>query len=431
MKEFSFVHCADLHLGCRQFNEDERWEDFGRTFGQVVDYALEHKTDYVLIAGDLFHHRSISAPTLSQAIFYLAKLKEAGIAVIAIEGNHDKAFYLEKDSWMSFLHNQGYFSLLKPALGTEGLELLPYDGEKGSILSTAQVRFVGLGYLGATTKQRLDELKDLLEPAKDFTVVLLHAGADKLLGQDLAGVKGEVFEGLADKVDYFALGHIHSRQELGELCYNPGAPECVHIDEERYGSEKGFYHVQVKEKEKKVKFIPSRRRPVYRFSVDVGGITDPGQAENRALGFLRQKDWEPGERPIVQLILHGAIGFSSYAIDTKALEDRIRQDFSCLAAEVINNTNLPELGTDGGVLEFDRNAIERHVIREMIGQEKPELQGCLDEMAELVLAVKRNVLAGAGEAEIVAALEQMAELAAKSETEAEEGGSGEVKKPAS
>ena len=30
MRNFSFVHCADLHLGCQQFNLDERWEDFGQ-----------------------------------------------------------------------------------------------------------------------------------------------------------------------------------------------------------------------------------------------------------------------------------------------------------------------------------------------------------------------------------------------------------------
>ena len=53
MRNFSFVHCADLHLGCQQFNLDERWEDFDK-LSQIVDYAIEHQADYLLIAGDLF-----------------------------------------------------------------------------------------------------------------------------------------------------------------------------------------------------------------------------------------------------------------------------------------------------------------------------------------------------------------------------------------
>jgi len=426
MRNFSFVHCADLHLGCQQFNEDERWEDFGKAFGQVVDYALANRVDYVLIAGDLFHQRSISAPTLSQAIFYLSKLKDAGIKVIAIEGNHDKAFYLDKDSWMSFLHDQGYFILLKPTLGPEGLELNLYDGEKGSVLKEPGVRFVGLGYLGATTKQRLGELKGLLEPVDDFSVVLVHAGVDKLLGQDLAGVRGEVFEELAGLVDYFALGHIHSRQELGNLCYNPGAPECVHLGEEKSGCEKGFYHVTVRGKSKEVKFIPSKRRPVYRFSLDLSGLAEPSQVNQRVFTLLKAKGWEFDPKPILQVNLYGTVHFSSYAIDVKALETELKREFNCLAVEVLNNTNLPALVGEQEALSFDRTAIERHVLGEMLELEKPELKAYLPELVELILEVKRDVLAGAEEAEIITRLEEMTEKLPQTELTEKAGDDGEA-----
>lgn len=426
MKDFSFVHCADLHLGCQQFNLDERWEDFGKAFGQVVDYALAHQVDYLLLAGDLFHHRSISAPTLAQAIFYLSKLKAAGIKVIAIEGNHDKAFYLDKDSWMSFLHNQGYFVLLKPTLSADGLELKPYDGKNGSVLIDSGVRFVGLGYLGATTKQRLGELNELLEQTQEFTIVLLHAGVDKLLGQDLAGVKKEVFEGFAHKVDYFALGHIHSRQELGELCYNPGAPECVHLDEEKSGYEKGFYHVTVRDQNKEVKFVPSKRRPVFRCNIDLSGTEQPTQVNYQVLEVLQAKTWEVEQRPIVQLNLHGTVHFSSYAIDIKALEDEVKENFNCLAVEVLNNTNLPALAVEKEALVFDRNAIEKHVLGEMIEFAKPEFKPYLAEMVDLILGVKRDVLGGVEEAEVIATIEEMVEKLPLEETELEEGDSGEA-----
>lgn len=426
MKEFSFVHCADLHLGCQQFNEEVRWEDFGRALGQVVDYALKQQVNYVLIAGDLFHHRSINAPTLSQAIFYLAKLKRAGIKVIAIEGNHDKAFYLERDSWMSFLHRQGYFMLLKPTLGLEGLEISPYDGEQGSMLTVPGIRFIGLGYLGATTKQRLGELDKILEPSEDFTIVLLHAGVDKLLGQDLAGVKGEVFSGFQDRVDYFALGHIHSRQELGALCFNPGAPECVHIDEEKPGYEKGFYHVTVKGREKNVEFVPSQRRPVYRWQVDISGLESPEQVTSYLLEFLQSKVWPKDTAPIVQLNLTGTILFSSYAIDTKGLEAEIKEGFNCLGVEILNNTNLPLMAAGQNMASFDRSAIERHVLREMVEQEKPELKEHLDQLVDLILEVKQEVLAGVEEAEVVSTIERIADKLPCTRQALEEGESHEA-----
>ena len=58
MKPFSFVHVADLHLGYAQYNLDVRREDFENAFKEVVDKTIELKTDFILIAGDLFHQAS-------------------------------------------------------------------------------------------------------------------------------------------------------------------------------------------------------------------------------------------------------------------------------------------------------------------------------------------------------------------------------------
>jgi exonuclease SbcD len=195
------------------------------------------------------------------------------------------------------------------------------------------------------------------------------------------------------KVDYFALGHIHSRQEQEELCYNPGAPETVHIDEEKKGYEKGFYHVTVKGREKEVRFVPSKRRPVYRLSIDLSGLAQPDMARTQVLEYINLQSFDQTRKPILQLNLNGTVNFSSYAIDTKGLEEELKENYNFLAVEVLNNTNLPELDGEGGILDFDRTAIEKHVLREMIGFEKPELKDYLDQVVDLVLGVKRDVLA--------------------------------------
>lgn len=425
MKKISFVHCGDLHLGCQQANP-VRWQDFGKAFQQIVDYALEKQVDFCLIAGDLFHHRSVNAPTLAQALEQLARLKEAGIETIAIEGNHDKAFYLDRDSWMNFLQQQGFLKLLKPAFDSEGrLLLTPYDGEKGCVLEAKGVRFVGLGYLGATTRQRLEEIAAGFAPAEGFTVVLLHAAVDKLLGQDLAGVKREVLEKFIGKVDYFALGHLHSRQELWDLVFNPGAPECVHLDEAKEGNEKGFYHVVVEGKDKQVTFIPSRRREVLRLAVDLTGVQAPEEVAPRVLAQLG--DLKIQGQPIIQVNLYGTVGFNSFALDLNALAETVRERYNCLSVEIMNNVNLPRLSSPLDFSGFDRLAIERHVLAQMLLEDKPELKGLEERWVETILQVKNGTLAGAPEGEIIATLAQLLdELSLEESASAQEEGGAAV-----
>ncbi|MFN8465769.1 MAG: hypothetical protein U0X20_09475 [Caldilineaceae bacterium] len=49
------------------------FNDFGRAFYAVIDEAIGRKVDFVILAGDLFHKRSIDALTLNQAIRGLEK----------------------------------------------------------------------------------------------------------------------------------------------------------------------------------------------------------------------------------------------------------------------------------------------------------------------------------------------------------------------
>ena len=79
------------------------------------------------------------------------------------------------------------------------------------------------------------------------------------MGQDMAGITRDTLAPYAGKVDYFAMGHIHSRSETSDWAYTPGAPECVHIDEAKRG-EKGCYIVTIEKAgdtvAKTVEFIP-------------------------------------------------------------------------------------------------------------------------------------------------------------------------------
>ncbi|NTV90381.1 MAG: exonuclease SbcCD subunit D [Clostridiales bacterium] len=407
MSGISFIHCGDLHLGCQQFNDETRYEDFFASFSYIIDYAIEKQAGYLLIAGDLFHHRNVNARTLGIAVRQLERLKAAGIKVIAIEGNHDKAFYVDEASWMSFLNNQGYLRLLKPVFQEGRLLLQPYEAGAGCILEEEGIRLIGLGYLGATTAQRLGEaslqLAEYGSGAAPFTVLLLHAAVDKLMGQDMAGVGKDVFAQFEGIVDYIALGHIHSRQEQGGWIFNPGAPESVHIDEVRKNQEKGFYHVIADESGMKVEHIASRRRPVLYFDIDLTGIQLPEQAAGVVAARLDTEGLsDAGDlRPIIQVNIFGKVDFNSFAIEEGTLSDMIKSRYDCLAVEVLNNVNLErnaEALSDGG---FDRASVERGVIMNMIVEERPEYRAASQLLAELVLKTKSLSLADVAEDEII------------------------------
>lgn len=427
MTKVSFIHASDIHLGHRQFNLEERFADFSRAFAGVVDCALGNNVDFIVIGGDFFHKRAIDAGTLVQAMGLLGRLKERGIPVVAIEGNHDKAFYQDKSSWMYFLNQLGYLYLLKPKYEEGRVLLSEWDDtvKEGSILTLRGIRLIGLGYLGATTAQRLAELADRLPPAGTPTVMVLHAAVDKLLGQDLGGIKREVLDAYRDKVDYLALGHVHGRQEIDSWIYNPGSLENCHIDEA--GQEKGFYLVTFTAREKQIRYFPSRPRPVMRLPLDITGCPDPAEAGERVKAALAAEN--PPEQSMLQLTLYGTIDFSALAIDANALAAEIREVYNCLYVEVVNNANLPAVaGLNAGDEALDRQAVERRVLEEMIGRQRPEWKENSSAVVDLVLQVKNAVLTGADPLDVITGVNRvvddlnLAEAAAAQDREVVAGG---------
>ncbi len=72
-----FLHAADIHLGYQQYGSKERFDDFSRAFLHIVEQALEEDVDFVLLAGDLFHKRTVDPLAMRIAIEGLRMLREA------------------------------------------------------------------------------------------------------------------------------------------------------------------------------------------------------------------------------------------------------------------------------------------------------------------------------------------------------------------
>ena len=84
------LHCADTHIGTRQYNLDARRSDFSAAFQHVVNIAIDEGVEAVVHAGDLFDDRTPTAEDLQETLSSLFLLKNAKIPLLAIVGNHEQ-----------------------------------------------------------------------------------------------------------------------------------------------------------------------------------------------------------------------------------------------------------------------------------------------------------------------------------------------------
>jgi exonuclease SbcD len=82
------LHTSDWHLG-RSFHGASLLEDQSAALDRIVQLACERSVDLVVIAGDLYDRAIPPAEAVSLFTDTLARLRQAGIAVVAIAGNHD------------------------------------------------------------------------------------------------------------------------------------------------------------------------------------------------------------------------------------------------------------------------------------------------------------------------------------------------------
>ncbi|MCD6446299.1 DNA repair exonuclease [Candidatus Bathyarchaeota archaeon] len=244
MKPFSFVHVADLHLGYSQYGLEVRREDFDRAFQEFVDKTLELKPDFVIIAGDLFNTPRPSNVTLEKAIRNFARLREAGIPVLTVDGSHDSA------------PNVVTGTILNP-LDSAGLIYHLPKHKKACWLKNGCCYVYGVPNF--RTKRKTEEMLPVFmeenKPTPDpslFNIFVFHGALD-IPEVNPPYIEAELSpELIPEGFDYYAAGHIHKRYEArfktGLLVYS-GSTETVNYDEAE--NDKGFYYIEV-DKDKNV-----------------------------------------------------------------------------------------------------------------------------------------------------------------------------------
>ena len=442
-----FLHIADIHLGCRRYNLDERVKDFARSWYDVIErYALAREVDFVLIAGDFFNARKVEPEAMNHAMAGLGRLRDAGIPVVAIEGNHDQKDSISDYSWMRSLSQWGYLVLLEPAQDEEGnMALTAWDEEArtGSYIDLAGARIFGTHWYGTSANAAVPLLVEALRRAHGaglFNILLLHTDVEGQLNRpNIPALSLERMKELQGLVDYLALGHTHKRFEIEGWAFNPGSLEAVSIDE--YKEERGVYLVTVDKKgQPHAEHLRDyRQRPFQRLNFDVSGVDSPEAVHEGVMAVVHSSarrhvaadDDSPA--PIIEINLRGHLGFKNSLLDIPRMREEVKKLTGALHVLVTNRSVPVEYAVAAGLdADASRQVRERRIVEDLIARDI-RFRARAHEMAALVLEAKRLALADESPEKILDLIEQHAAPLTdeRAVTQLAEAGEAELTAPAS
>jgi len=228
-----FLHTADWHVG-KAIRGRSRADEFAASLEEVVSVAVDQAVDAVLLAGDIYEHRT-AAPEADSLVFEaLIRLHEARVRVVAIPGNHDSAVRLE--ALAKLLRPVGTELVPKVAPPDRGgvVEVPSRDGAEAALVACVpfvpERRFGDAAELFEATEtwyqgyaEGMGELLGAMAAAfrpDRVNVVLAHLFTDGAL---LGGGEREVTIGvnyaispsrLPGDASYIALGHVHKPQAV-------------------------------------------------------------------------------------------------------------------------------------------------------------------------------------------------------------------------
>ena len=337
-----FLHVADIHLGFDRYDNRTRTQDFFLAFYDLLQrYAVEEAVDFVLIAGDLFEHRTIQPSTLNQAQLCLNLLNDAHIPVIAIEGNHDNRPYGTKTSWLRYLADWGLVIFLEPGdQDGEASLLVPWDPEQryGSYIDLdCDVRIIGTHWYGAVAPQAIQQVSsaiDALPPGPSQTIALFHHGLEGHVSRYAGALRyDELLPLKTAGVDYLALGHIHKSYAVEGWIFNPGSVEANSVEESLY--ERGAYLVNLEQGRVQANLCTDyAQRSIRRLQIKLQGHEVLEAVESAALdcvkGAIADHIFEPDEQPIIELRITGVVGFERLDLDTRKLQHQLKEESGAL-----------------------------------------------------------------------------------------------------
>lgn len=282
------IHCADLHLDSKMDSNLDRDKakrrkaELLKTFERMVDYAEENGVKCILIAGDMFDGKIISATARNAVVHTI--LSHAGISFYYLKGNHDSENFISSEDPIPDnlkLFDESWKTYDEGIVAITGTELSQTNSK--SIYNT------------------------LVLDSRRINIVMLHGQQAGTAVKDKAEVIG-LRELKNRNIDYLALGHVHAYSEdkldaRGIWCY-PGCLEGRGFDE---CGEHGFVLLDIDESTGNIShsFVPFASRKLYSLEVDVSGLNSSAEMIGKCRSVLEAAGCESDS--LVKLILKGTV----------------------------------------------------------------------------------------------------------------------------
>lgn len=338
-----FIHCADLHLDSKidslpSEKSKIRREEVIRSFEKLAEYATENSVSAVIIAGDMFDGKKVSAKTRGRVI--AAIKNNPSVDFLYLTGNHDETDVFAdserpenlknfNDCWTSFRY------------GNVVITGATFDDGNASFL---------YGNLS------LNE--------KDVNIVVLHGQIAGYTTDDKAEIISLPL--LKDKnIDYLALGHIHSYaegklDERGVYAYS-GCLDGRGFDET---GEKGFVLIETKDSSITRSFVNFSSRIFCEEELSVDGMDNWYTFREEALKLLSKKR---SNDCALKVVLKGSRK-TDCEIDVDGFASRLNEIF--FFAKVYDKTSLVVSDADYANDKSVRGEFVRSVWQSDLSEEK-------------------------------------------------------------
>ncbi|MCP5413592.1 MAG: DNA repair exonuclease [Chromatiaceae bacterium] len=316
-----FIHAADIHLdsalhGLERYEGapvDEIRSATRRAFDNLVDLAIDEEVQFVLLVGDLYDGDWKDYNTGLYFVDRMHRLREAGIRVFVVAGNHDAASQITKH--LRLPENVSLFSTKHP---------------EQVILDDLDVVIYGQGFATRAVTDDISQAYPQGDPQL-FNIGLLHTCLDGKPGHEPYAPC--TIDGLRSKgYQYWALGHVHKREVISEEPWIvfPGNIQGRHV---RELGPKGCTLVTVEHGE--IETVEHRDLDVFRWArcdLDVSSSETVDDVYERVRGALQNESDAAEGRPVaVRLVLLGACAAHSRL---QANHERWVQEYRALATGV-------------------------------------------------------------------------------------------------
>ena len=208
MARCRFVHAADLHLDSpfvgmkatapKNVTNALHGATF-KAYENIVQLCISERVDALLVAGDVYDSADRSLRAQRKFVEGLERLHTAGIRSFVCHGNHDPL-----DGWEARLNYPP--SCTRFGATFEPVPVFKDDPERAIV--------VGISYPTRDVTQNLVPLLGRVDPDPLF-VGLLHANVGNNLDHG-PYAPCSLDDLVQSGIDYWALGHVHTRQVLNE-----------------------------------------------------------------------------------------------------------------------------------------------------------------------------------------------------------------------